>query len=99
MLFRTMNHPEGQTHMKRRQLISTAAALAGTSLWLRRAQGAEEHDHAKHSGAAAAAAAPAGARGPHPAPPVSTGKTEVFSPPGIHYRPVITPNGKTLEWK
>lgn len=30
---------------------------------------------------------------------VSTGKTEIFSPEGINYKPVITPNGKTLPWK
>ena len=30
---------------------------------------------------------------------VSTGKTEPLHPEGITYRPVITPNGKTLPWK
>jgi FtsP/CotA-like multicopper oxidase with cupredoxin domain len=30
---------------------------------------------------------------------VSTGKTEIFAPPGITYKPVVTPNGKTLPWK
>ena len=30
---------------------------------------------------------------------VSTGKTEIFAPAGISYKPVTTPNGKTLEWK
>ena len=44
-----------------------------------------------------------GARQPQaPAPrmtAVSTGKTEGFSPAGIGYKPVITPNGMTLPWK
>src|SRR6266511_2350436 len=29
----------------------------------------------------------------------STGTTSPFSPAGISYRPVITPNGLTLPWK
>src|SRR4029453_1545913 len=29
----------------------------------------------------------------------STGATAPFSPPGIGYKPVITPNGLTLPWK
>ena len=82
--------------MTRRELVANAAALAGSGLFLGKAVAADPHaGHHMHGG------------GEHdmpktPAPSmqaVSTGKTEVFAPSGIHYKPVITPNAKTLPWK
>ncbi|MDZ4289941.1 MAG: copper oxidase [Prosthecobacter sp.] len=85
--------PESSSRLSRRSLVAHAAALAGSSLWLGQRASAKD-PHAGH-----AHAKPAAATGAPPGEAVSTGVTEVFAPPGIRYKPVITPNGQTLPWK
>jgi FtsP/CotA-like multicopper oxidase with cupredoxin domain len=84
--------------MSRRQLLSGTAALASAGLIVERATAAPPDEHAAHAGHGDAAktppSSPAAAR-----PVVSNGKTEIFAPPGIGYKPVTTPNGMTLPWK
>jgi hypothetical protein len=100
--------------MTRRGLVAGAAALVGGGLMGRsrlRAQDAHAghrmdskqksdphagHDMSKMNGSGQQ---PSRASSPRGTPAVSTGKTEVFSPAGIGYKPVITPNGMTLPWK
>ncbi len=83
----------------RRQLVTSAAALVGSGLFLKNAaRGADPRaEHAAHDMSAMKGAAPAPKAATMKA--VSTGKTEIFAPQGITYKPVITPNGKTLPWK
>lgn len=84
--------------VKRRHLMSAAATLLGMGLTKAQGEsgmGHEESSHASHHGAKTPQTNPRRTAQP----PVSTGKTEIFAPEGITYRPVRTPNGKTLEWK
>jgi manganese oxidase len=77
----------------RRGLLAGAAALIGSGSFLQET-GAQD----AHAGHKMQESAPE--KGPmNTKPAVSTGKTEVFAPAGIHYKPVITPNGMTLPWK
>jgi hypothetical protein len=98
--------------MTRRSLVSGAAALVGGGL-LGRGRLRAQHVHAGHGEAAQTSTQKADPHAGHDMgkgkmPPggqqpqavaVSTGKTETFTPEGISYRPVITPNGVTLPWK
>lgn len=82
----------------RRGMLGGAMALAGSAAWVR-SFGAEapmtHAGHAAHAGGGAVKAA----RGRWGQAPVSTGRTDVFRPEGIGYRPVTTLNGATLPWK
>src|SRR5262245_35477713 len=98
-----MNH-EFPSSISRRRMLTGTAAIAGVGALLQRANAADKDEaaghaghggHGEHGGGAAGASASQAAMKPV----VSTGKTEIFSPPGISYRPVITPNGQTLPWK
>lgn len=80
------------TPLTRRRWV--AGALAGAGLVARpaaQAQPAHEAHRPRPQGVVPAAAKDRGA--------TSTGKTAIFAPPGIGYRPVTTPNGATLPWK
>lgn len=77
----------------RRQLVSAAGALAGAGFF---AKNSQAQDHAGHEGHGAHGASIAASPGMVAQ---STGRTEIFSPPGITYKPVTTPNGATLPWK
>jgi len=85
------------SRMTRRELVANAAALVGSGLVLRQTEAADHNMQAGHD--------MSGMKSPSPMPDVataqavSTGKTEIFAPPGINYKPVVTPNGKTLPWK
>ncbi len=82
-----------QPSVTRRDIIAGVGSLAGAGLLARRAS-AEVHAakgaHAGH-GKGLGAAPGLVAR--------STGKTEIFAPSGVRYRPVTTLNGATLPWK
>lgn len=93
----TLMKANNDSRMTRRELVSNAAALVGSGLLLRKtAAAAADNPHAGH----AMNGEHGGASGAMPAmKAVSTGKTEIFAPEGIRYKPVITPNGKTLPWK
>src|SRR6187455_2155842 len=92
-------NPEPPSPMSRRQLLSGTAALAGAGLIVENATAAGPDEHAGHAAHGGAAPKPASSLPAAARPVVSTGTTEVFSPPGIGYKPVITPNGMTLPWK
>ena len=98
----------------RRGLLTSAAALIGSGAMLQKAIAEEKpmpaghdmsnmkgsmpgmpagHDMSKVNGSGAVKMAA------NTKAAVSTGKTEPLHPEGINYRPVITPNGKTLPWK
>lgn len=90
-----MTH-ESSSRLTRRALVTHAATWAGSGFLLGQRSSAAD-THAGHTMAAAgtnAHAAPA-----KPLEAVSAGATEIFAPPGIPYRPVITLNGQTLPWK
>lgn len=82
-------------------MLSGTAAIAGAGALIQRATAAERDEqvahagHGEHGGGATNAIPSRAAMKPL----VSTGKTEIFSPPGINYKPVITPNGQTLPWR
>lgn len=96
------------SRVTRRNLVSGAAALMGAGV-LHRPRLQAQHAHGSQKGAP-----PPPATDPHAghhmgkadAPSsaahlqaVSTGRTEAFAPGGIRYKPVITPNARTLPWK
>ena len=85
-----------QPSLTRRDIVTGVGALAGAGLFARRAAAEAPAAHGAHPGHGASSAKLA-------APPgliaKSTGKTEIFSPPGIRYKPVTTLNGATLPWK
>jgi manganese oxidase len=78
----------------RRGLFSSAAALIGSGSLLHQAGAQEHHEGHKMTGGGSTGKMPANVKAA-----VSTGKTEIFAPSGINYKPVITPNGMTLPWK
>ena len=89
-------NPDHTSKMTRRELVAHAASLMGSGLLLPGATAADDSHaghamHGEHGGAMTPEAPTLRA--------VSTGKTEIFAPPGITYKPVVTPNGKTLPWK
>ncbi len=90
----TAMNPENEPAITtRRGLLTSAAALIGTGAMLKQADAKDPHaGHAMQGGGSEKKTAATKAA-------VSTGKTETFAPAGIHYKPVITPNGMTLPWK
>jgi FtsP/CotA-like multicopper oxidase with cupredoxin domain len=95
-----MKSDSDPTLITRRRIVTGAASLGASGIL---AAGASAQEKGAHAGSGTN-----GSHGGHPLPPptesqagqtVSTGITEVFAPDGINYKPVITPNGKTLEWK
>ncbi|MDB6138711.1 MAG: multicopper oxidase protein, partial [Verrucomicrobiaceae bacterium] len=91
--------PNSESRMTRRELVTNAATLIGSGLLLHKAGAADDphagHDMQSMNGDHGAM----GKTGPPGMQAVSTGRTEIFAPEGIGYKPVITPNGKTLPWK
>lgn len=77
-------------HITRRQLVGAAGALVGAGFFTRQARSA---DHAMHAGHGTTISAPPNLIAK------STGRTEIFSPPGITYKPVTSLNAATLPWK
>lgn len=93
-----MKPSDSTPRMTRRELVSSAAAMVGSGLLLRPAAASAGSPPAAHDHAHGAASAPVKDSAPA-LQAVSTGRTEVFAPPGLPYKPVTTPNGKTLPWK
>ena len=87
-----MNAPAYDS-ITRRQLVGSAGVFAGMSLLAKLANGADHSAHAGHGAHGAAVPSKPGIT------PRSTGKTEIFAPQGIAYKPVTTVNGATLPWK
>ncbi len=103
-----------ESRLSRRDMVSHAAALVGAGM-LMHAKTRAQDPHAGHKmpptggkGADPHAGHDMNKMGQLPAGPsgaqktstaVSTGRTQIFAPEGINYRPVITPNGMTLPWK
>lgn len=96
------------TGISRRNIVTGAAALLGSGLVTRGSVKAQD-PHAGHKMETKPSSDPhaghdmskmGGKKTPMPGlSAVSTGKTEIFAPEGITYKPVITPNGMTLPWK
>jgi hypothetical protein len=90
-----MNTESESPRTTRRGWLGSAAALVGSGALMPHARAQDSHaGHKMHSSGSAPQSPPA-----HDVPPTSTGKTELFAPAGIRYKPVITPNGMTLPWK
>jgi FtsP/CotA-like multicopper oxidase with cupredoxin domain len=88
-----MNPEPDSINTTRRGMLTSAAALIGGGALLHPAHA--QDPHAGHK----LPAANADKKSATTTAAVSTGRTEVFAPPGINYKPVITPNGMTLPWK
>jgi hypothetical protein len=83
-----MNTEPDSSVTTRRGLLTSAAALMGSGAMLHQALAQDPHaGHKRHgtTDAAQKSTSPAGGKA------VSTGKTEIFAPEGISYKPVITP--------
>ncbi len=95
--------PENPSRFTRRQLVTSAAALVGSGLLVNKATAADKaaaaNPHAGHDMKGMKDMDMKGMSDNASLAATSTGKTEIFAPPGINYKPVITPNGKTLPWK